>query len=141
METKNWTRENLAWAAGLFEGEGCFYARSDGKYSGGNLALYINMTDRDVLQRFLEVIGGGSLAPARLEKGRKNSKPVYRYSLYGDKYCLAVAYALFPFMGERRRAKIGQMVDVWKNARPRQKVGRKPGSRLIRADGRLRVVP
>jgi uncharacterized protein (AIM24 family) len=23
MSSVNWTRENIAWAAGLFEGEGC----------------------------------------------------------------------------------------------------------------------
>ena len=51
------SREKLAWAAGLFEGEGCFYINEKGKYVNAT----VTSTDKDVLDAFLQVIGFGKI--------------------------------------------------------------------------------
>jgi len=53
--------EQIAWAAGLFEGEGSFTQRSrrygKGRYPSASLA----MTDEDVVRRFHEIVGMGNV--------------------------------------------------------------------------------
>lgn len=58
-------REALSWAAGFFDGEGCFYehkntARKDGTCS---IAFKANVAQKDtsLLYRFQEVVGFGSI--------------------------------------------------------------------------------
>jgi hypothetical protein len=45
----------IAWAAGLFEGEGSI------THVYGRTQLRIHMTDFEVLERFLEIIGAGRI--------------------------------------------------------------------------------
>jgi hypothetical protein len=49
------SREEIAWAAGLFEGEGCI------TLSGKAVAVRLVNTDEEVVQRFAEVIGFGTV--------------------------------------------------------------------------------
>ena len=46
-------REELAWAAGFFDGEGCCGIRS----KSGNLYVHISQNDRKVLDRFKQAVG------------------------------------------------------------------------------------
>jgi hypothetical protein len=52
-------RERLAWAAGIFEGEGSITRIRRG--DGFDLQISINMTDFDVLARFDEIVARGWL--------------------------------------------------------------------------------
>lgn len=71
-------REELAWAAGFFDGEGCFSYTA----KAGFATVTIGQVDRRVLDRFQEAIGGvGKIygpyttrSPSRLSK-----KPQYQY--------------------------------------------------------------
>jgi hypothetical protein len=48
------TESEIAWAAGLFEGEGCI------THSHG-LVLRLKSTDEDVIARFCEIVGAGDI--------------------------------------------------------------------------------
>ena len=47
---------DIAWAAGLFEGEGCITTAGKNQKSR---ALKLQMTDRDVVERFQQIVGSG----------------------------------------------------------------------------------
>ena len=47
--------EEIAWAAGLFEGEGCMTV------SGGRPFMRLNSTDEDTPRRFWEVVAAGKV--------------------------------------------------------------------------------
>jgi len=47
------TPEEIAWAAGLFEGEGCITMTS------GHAVLRLSNTDEWVVRRFAEIVGRG----------------------------------------------------------------------------------
>ena len=47
------TKTQLAWAAGLFDGEGCVHLLKSGK----GVQLSLGMTDRATVERFAVVIG------------------------------------------------------------------------------------
>lgn len=72
--SRNWTRENLAWVSGIFEGEGHFGInyRRNGKPS--NFCAKITMTDEDVLQTFNEIVGMGSLTGPYPPKGNGKNR-------------------------------------------------------------------
>src|SRR3990167_8245729 len=100
----NWSRENIAWAAGLFEGEGSIYATPEEK-----IALQIVMTDEDVLRKFHFIIGCGAFyGPYTREY--KFYKPYWTWSCSGSEKCQAILAALWCYLGVRRQEKARQAI-------------------------------
>jgi hypothetical protein len=98
-----WRLRDLAWLAGLFEGEG--YVMTTDRA----LNLLVNMTDEDVVRKAQAVGGFGSVSGPIM--GRKpNHRPTYRWKVSKRDEVYALAVALYPFLGERRRAAIRQLV-------------------------------
>ena len=107
----------LAWAAGLWEGEGCFTnhkARNPTRKDGyTNCIIYpcasITMTDKDVLDRFVRIIGFGKVNGPYFDK-RGKRKPKYQWGVVSKE-----AYKLIemfrPFMLSRRLAKIEEVLS------------------------------
>ena len=117
--TNKWTRENLAWMAGIFEGEGYVqgrprtYTRKDGRlFTTVGFRLVISMSDEDILIRFHQLAGIGTLRGPRVAPSRIGSKPLWDYSAHGkDGYVLAVA--LWSWLGIRRRSQVRTAVESW----------------------------
>jgi hypothetical protein len=87
-----------AWAAGLFEGEGCFYVRSRRRV-GAQLA----MTDRDVVERFAAIVGLGTLH--RKEPRRSHWQHQYVWQTQSAQPVRDLIARFWPYLGERRRAR------------------------------------
>src|SRR4051812_21758080 len=64
-----WNREQLAWAAGFYDGEGCtglHQKRSGLNRRGAQISCGVNQKYRDILEKFQAIIGGAGhiyLAP------------------------------------------------------------------------------
>ena len=99
----NWlapyTRDDLAaaWAAGLFEGEGCIYK------SGGVWRLQLNMTDKDVVDRFHTFVRCGTINTCRMRED--HHKEAWRWRCAARKDVQRVVRMLLPYLGTRRAAK------------------------------------
>lgn len=89
---------DLYWIAGLLEGEGYFGLRRKGR----DLVIQLDMTDEDVVNRFLQIVGFGSLKERELPSG----KTCYRVALLEQAKVEALMADLLPLMGERRQSKI-----------------------------------
>ena len=99
----------IAWAAGLFEGEGCINYKHQGKRgSGGQLRL--GMNDKDVVERFREIVGCGGLYPHR--PGTGSNVPCWTWYVYAAEKVTAILNAFMPYFGERRRAKALETLEV-----------------------------
>jgi hypothetical protein len=101
--------EEVAWAAGLFEGEGSIYIQRKKTTNGSTWEyahLKLGMTDEDVVQRFRDIVGVGSVSPARLRPPRK---PMYYWACNGRSNFRLVAEMLRPWLGERRLAKLAEV--------------------------------
>lgn len=98
-----------AWAAGLFEGEGGWYAyvRPTGKVQ---MQARLGMTDRDVVEHFAAVVGCGTVK--RSQSNRSNEKPMWTWSVYEAERVRRVIALFLPYMGERRRARALEVLDV-----------------------------
>lgn len=95
------TALDMAWAAGLFEGEGSIFWHT----ANNGPRMQMSSTDHDVLDRFHHVVERGriygpytKLAPAR--------RPRWDWITGGQKNCGTLCALFWPFLGERRRAKV-----------------------------------
>lgn len=121
MTSEKWTRENLAWMAGLFEGEGYVqgrprsYTRKDGReFTTVGFRLAISMVDEDIIKRFHDLAGVGTCNGPRMSPSMKN-QPLWDYRAHGaDAYALAIA--ILPWLGSRRREQLQKAINAWLEA-------------------------
>lgn len=106
----------IAWAAGLFEGEGCFYLRhSHGK---AYLALTIWMKDKDVIDRFAVLFGLGPTSRTRQAKPHWSKQ--WGLDIYGVR-ALTIAELLEPHLGDRRSAKLAAIRQQIDETQPKER--------------------
>lgn len=101
--TTLWTREDLAWAAGLFEGEG--YITYGQQHSDSvRLRLGLNITDEDVIRQFHKIVGVGTLSGPHVRPG-SHHKPIWTWYASSFEAAQALIAAFYPWLHSRRRAK------------------------------------
>ena len=109
--------ESVAWLAGLLEGEGYFAVRSSHESSRPeswrpSLHVRLKMTDKDVVERALSVIGNSTMHVGMdTRPNEPNCKPVY-YVSWGGQEAEKLMQAILPYMGKRRAAKIQECLDT-----------------------------
>ena len=105
---------DLAWAAGLFEGEGCVRVnhradkRNPKRHLYHGLTLSIGMCDREPLDTFAEAAGVGKVMGPYGPYGKPHHSPFFSYALHG-KVAARVMEGLLPWLSQRRRQ---QYTDV-----------------------------
>lgn len=95
----------IAWAAGLYEGEGCcFLTPASPGHPSGQPHLVISMTDLEPLLRFQRVFGGvGRIEGPLIDKRRPDvAKPIWRWSIKQWKACQQILHYLVPHLSPRR---------------------------------------
>jgi len=102
LNPKNWTRENICWLAGILEGEGCWPNVKNRKRG----ILICAMTDKDIVERIKNIIGGGHIY---YKKTKPEHKDQWQYTLSTTVATYAISCAVFPFMGIRRKARIKKL--------------------------------
>ena len=92
------------WAAGLFEAEGCVSF-------DGTPAMHLVSTDKDVVERFAEVVGGPVYGPYAQPPSTLGNprKPQFRWRVSG-RAAEAVATGLRPWLGTRRRGRMDEII-------------------------------
>lgn len=98
---------DLAWLAGLFEGEGYIGLRRS--YQP---VLQLDMTDQDVIDRVLVVAGVGYLRPPKM---LPSGKTCYRWSVTSSKDAAALLMTLYPLLGVRRQAAGRAALLAWRD--------------------------
>lgn len=106
----------IAWLAGLLEGEGSFaMIRS---CVGGKVYRYpkivVNMTDRDVIERVADLFGGSVYDIPRYIEGRKLQ---YRAQITGSGAAQWMN-DLYPWLGDRRRERIDAVLAEYRAQEP-----------------------
>lgn len=124
-----------AYAAGLFDGEGCveLFMRSSGRNKKGNVdnslraALSITGKDQRPLQWLLETFGGYIQQHTHTGRGDKN--PVGRWMVTASAADV-FAEAIHPYLRVKK-----EQIEIWQEARSLMyRRGRIPGKRLIGPD-------
>ena len=91
----------VAWAAGLFEGEGTF--TTDNR--GTSVRACLHMTDQDVVERFAAIVGGKVLGPYG---PYGHSAPRWQWEAYGEN-ALRLMDLFEPYLGQRRLARCAEL--------------------------------
>lgn len=102
MADSHATETELAWAAGLFEGEGCILADEKAPRGRPRVRLYLSSTDLDVVKRFQRILGVGSIRPH--SRPEPQYKDLWAWQISG-KAVEAPLRALLPWLAERRTAR------------------------------------
>lgn len=92
------TTQELYWAAGFLEGEGCFSVTTARKAE----RVVAGQVDSEPLAKLKEIFGGNiNYTEPKSEK----QKPVFRWSVWGAR-ARGVMLTLFPLMSERKQNQI-----------------------------------
>lgn len=98
----------LYWIAGLLEGEGYF---SNGG-SGGSASIELQMNDKDVVEQYCKVTGSKLYGPYKHKRGDSYDAPHWRGGLHGIE-AISLMSLIYPIMGERRQARISEVLKNW----------------------------
>lgn len=102
---------NIAWFAGLFEGEGCLgYYPDKRNPRTGSVRLYIESTDKDIIDR-IQSLFGGKVWDSNYPSKPKNYKPSWRWGLSSKNEVRHIINLLYPYLGERRRSKCIEVLE------------------------------
>ena len=109
-ESRSYSRSprDLAWLAGLFEGEGCIWEKR------GRPILEIAMTDEDPVRHAHAVAGVGVVNQKR--QVTKGGKHIWVWSVGRIEHAVGLAMTLYPMLGERRQKRIRECLDSWRLA-------------------------
>jgi hypothetical protein len=95
-----------AWAAGLFEGEGCIT-----KVNGSRtVQIQLCSTDQDVVERFGRWAECGRVRLVKY-KQKPHHKDVWRFEIARREHVIRLLEAMLPHLGERRVAKAHEALD------------------------------
>lgn len=96
----------IAWVAGLLEGEGSFLTKSGGRYSA---VVKCQMADKDVLDHLQRILDCGLIHACKTRN--ENHKPTWVWTVQGDQAVEVMASTL-PFMFSRRTEQIEEALRV-----------------------------
>jgi hypothetical protein len=102
-------REELAWAAGFFDGEGCISYTQSGKYD----MIRIGQCERLPLVRFQTAVGGmGRIyGPySSRHEGRWSRRPQFAYQVTGHERLQAIIAMLWFKLGPTKRTKAREVL-------------------------------
>jgi LAGLIDADG-like domain len=95
------TPEDVAWVAGLLEGEGAFVG------NGRRNAIRVMMTDLDVLEQVQRITGCGNIYKVTRRAG--HHKQAYVWSIRRNRHVAELAACITPFLSTRRRDQLAHM--------------------------------
>lgn len=108
----------LAWLAGILEGEGCFLLTTKSKSNLGYPQIAVSMTDKDVMDRIALLLEASIYV--KEDKRKEHYKDQWTARINGAR-AVSWMMTLYSFMGERRKAKIRQVLMEWRaNPKPSQ---------------------
>lgn len=98
--------EDVAWACGLFEGEGSLSVRA-----GDKVSLSLSTTDLDVLERFRAIIGAGSLSSQAPGRNGRN-KRLWRVVVHEASDIFRIVALFYDRLGDRRRQRADHVLAI-----------------------------
>lgn len=100
---------DIAWAAGILEGEGCFFITSDKRRKATKkLAIQCKMTDQDIILRIHDVFASGFIYKCKNQE--EHHKQAWVWQVYRQNDVETIIYKVLPYLGIRRSAKAKELL-------------------------------
>ena len=114
-------KEQIAWVAGVFEGEGTFTYRTYSGTGRKQITLRIVMTDLDIITRLYEYTGLGNIygpyTSSQLKKDGTLRKVSYHWAITKQSDVIALGEVLKPWLGERRKNKFDEIKKYYEEGK------------------------
>lgn len=138
LTPRTFNREELAWAAGFFDGEGHVrnrIAKLDAARTSPNPSVMLMLTisqasSPELLERVRAAIGVGAVYGPYEHRQRPNQKPFYTFTACGIEKVQHCICCLWPWLGSTKRQQAANALRSW-HAQPRKWFHGVGGSRLI----------
>ena len=101
MTQRKFSSTDIAWFAGLFEGEGCAILKRD-----GTAQISIAMVDHDVIERANNYMGDRKIFTGSLSSG----KPFYAATTARATSVHRILTAIYPYLGKRRQQQASKAI-------------------------------
>lgn len=101
-------KEDIAYIAGLFEGEGCITIAHGKNYSYPKVSISSN--DLDVIEYVALVTGEGFVTTKK--RANKKYPPAYCWDLHKEKEIWEFIDLIYSWLGERRRSRIDEIRKI-----------------------------
>jgi len=102
--------KEIAWVAGILEGEGHFGFTNVGKRSP---MITLQMTDLDVVERVRSLVDKSQSIKIGKDKRKETYKDIYRITLNGSR-AIEWMMTIYPLMSVRRKSRIRECVETWR---------------------------
>lgn len=101
---------DVAWLAGLLEGEGCFALnqRPDRPNARSSVQVVVSMRDKDVIERAASLMG----TTVRLHRTARGNHSAMWRTVASCAKAEQIMLAVRPFMGERRGERIDYILSL-----------------------------
>jgi len=106
IDKTEWTDINIAWLAGIIEGEGNFYLRELGNYF--SIKIKVRMTDLDVLEKCFKITKIGNINGPYKNKKNLTYKDIWGWEVTKKTDSLELIKVIYPHLLSRRKAKIDE---------------------------------
>jgi hypothetical protein len=113
-------REELAWAAGFFDGEGTVVyslRRTPVGTAQRSLGIQVAQIDREPLERLVAVLGVGYVRGPYKTKN-PNAKPYFVFAANGEESIQAIAAMLWPWLGSAKRVQFTEALRAFRSFVP-----------------------
>lgn len=105
-----WTDVNIAWVAGIIEGEGNFNLRKDSK----SARIRVRMTDKDVLDKLLQITKIGKIN-GPYKRNNPKWKDSWDWTVGIKKEFIELSYAILPWLLSRRKSVCLYILSIVEN--------------------------
>lgn len=109
-------REELAWAAGFFDGEGSVWCRGDGT----GLGLEINQARPEPIERFLRIFPFGKIYIKKTRLNDRAKLPQWVFRVGRHENVQQVVVSLWPWLTAQKKEQATKALTTW-NHRPKQR--------------------
>lgn len=103
----------LAWLAGLLEGEGSFIEFLETRNKKWRCKIYLKMTDLDIIERVQYLTGMGSICTAESPSKPSHYKKAWQWQVQSIPEAIKLMEMLLPLMGQRRSEKITTILEYY----------------------------
>ena len=104
------TIKDIAWLAGILEGEGHFGSTNSGNSPG----IWVGMTDLDIIEKIRSIIDPSRSISISKDRRKETYKDMYRLNFSGQR-AIGWMMTIYPLMSVRRKESIRKSTRKLKN--------------------------
>jgi hypothetical protein len=101
----------IAWAAGMLEGEGSFCVVKDKRFNCARLCISVDSKDKETVAYLQKIFGGTLHGPYKANRQNPNQQPLFKWQICRKKDVALVLNDVYDFLSSRRKVQADKILD------------------------------